>query len=43
VDRQRFIKDPSTGRRVSRRNAEADWIRTEVPELRTVDDELWQP
>src|SRR5581483_6495028 len=41
-NRQRFIKDPSTGRRVSRRNPESEWIRTEVPELRIVDDELWQ-
>ena len=41
-NRQRFIKDPSTGRRVSRRNPEAEWIRTEVPELRIVDDALWQ-
>lgn len=41
-NRQRFIKDPSTGRRVSRRNPEVEWIRSEVPELRIVDDELWQ-
>ncbi len=41
-NRQRFIKDPSTGKRVSRPNPEAKWIRTEVPELRMVDDELWQ-
>jgi site-specific DNA recombinase len=41
-NRQRFIKDPNTGKRVSRPNAEANWIRTEVPELRIVDDELWQ-
>jgi len=41
-NRQRFIKDPSTGKRVSRRNPEAEWIRTEVPELRIVDDALWQ-
>ena len=41
-NRTRFIKDPSTGRRVSRRNPEADWIRSEVPELRIVDDALWQ-
>ncbi|MGH6893902.1 MAG: recombinase family protein, partial [Dongiaceae bacterium] len=27
-NRQRFLKDPSTGRRVSRRNPEEDWIRT---------------
>ncbi len=41
-NRQRFIKDPNTGKRVSRPNPEAEWIRTEVPELRIVDDELWQ-
>jgi site-specific DNA recombinase len=41
-NRQRFIKDPNTGKRVSRLNPEAKWIRTEVPELRIVDDELWQ-
>jgi site-specific DNA recombinase len=41
-NRQRFIKDPNTGKRVSRANPEAKWIRTEVPELRIVDDELWR-
>jgi site-specific DNA recombinase len=41
-NRQRFIKDPNTGKRMSRPNPEAKWIRTEVPELRIVDDELWQ-
>ena len=41
-NRQRFIKDPNTGKRVSRPNPEAQWIRTEVPELRIVDDELWR-
>jgi site-specific DNA recombinase len=41
-NRQRFIKDPNTGKRVSRPNPEAKWIRTEVPELRIVDDDLWQ-
>jgi site-specific DNA recombinase len=41
-NRQRFIKDPNTGKRVSRPNPETEWIRTEVPELRIVDDELWQ-
>ena len=41
-NRQRFIKDPNTGKRVSRPNPETSWIRTEVPELRIVDDELWQ-
>lgn len=41
-NRQRFVKDPSTGKRVSRPNPESEWIRTEVPHLRMVDDELWQ-
>jgi site-specific DNA recombinase len=31
-NRQRFIKDPSTGKRVSRRNPIAEWIRSAVPE-----------
>lgn len=41
-NRQRFIKDPSTGKRVSRPNPESQWIRTEVPHLKIVDDDLWQ-
>jgi site-specific DNA recombinase len=41
-NRQRYVKDPSTGRRVSRMNAESEWVVTEVPELRIIDDELWQ-
>src|SRR6267378_4179818 len=41
-NRQRFIKDPNSGKRVSRPNPEAKWIRTEVPELRIVNDQLWQ-
>jgi DNA invertase Pin-like site-specific DNA recombinase len=41
-NRLRYIKNPDTGKRVSRINPESEWIRTEVPELRIVDDELWQ-
>jgi DNA invertase Pin-like site-specific DNA recombinase len=41
-NRQRYMKDPSTGRRVSRLNPESEWITTEVPELRILDEELWQ-
>ena len=41
-NRQRYVKDPSTGRRVSRPNPETEWIRTNVPELRIVDDALWR-
>ncbi|MGC9371239.1 MAG: recombinase family protein [Paracoccaceae bacterium] len=40
-NRLRYVKDPATGRRVSRLNPEEDWIVTEVPELRIVDDALW--
>ncbi len=38
----RYRKDPSTGKRVPKLNPESAWIRTEVPDLRIVDDELWQ-
>ena len=41
-NRQRYVKDPRTGRRVARLNPERAWIIQEVPELRIVDDELWQ-
>ena len=40
-NRLRFVKDPSTGKRVSRLNPESEWIREEVPELRIIDDALW--
>ena len=40
-NRQRFIKDPDTGRRVTRLNDESEWITQEVPELRIVPQELW--
>ncbi len=41
-NRQRFLKDPDTGKRVARLNPEDEWIIKDVPELRIVDDELWQ-
>jgi DNA invertase Pin-like site-specific DNA recombinase len=40
-NRQRFIKDPDTGKRVSRLNPRADWVVQEVPELRIVEQDLW--
>ena len=40
-NRLRYVKDPETGRRVSRQNPPEAWITTEVPELRIVDDALW--
>ena len=41
-NRQRFVKDPETGKRVSRINPESEWITTEVPELRIIDDATWE-
>ncbi|WCM25852.1 recombinase family protein [Sphingomonas sp. QA11] len=41
-NRQRYIKDPRTGKRVSRVNPASEWITTDVPELRIIDDALWQ-
>ncbi len=40
-NRERFIKNPSTGKRVARPNPEDKWVRVEVPELRIIDDDLW--
>ncbi|ABL71204.1 recombinase family protein [Paracoccus denitrificans] len=40
-NRQRFIKDPDTGKRQARPNPEEDWVIQEVPELRILDDDLW--
>ena len=40
-NRLRYVKDPDSGKRVSRLNPPAEWITTEVPQLRIIDDELW--
>jgi site-specific DNA recombinase len=40
-NRLRYIKDPDSGRRVSRLNARSEWVLKDVPELRIVTDELW--
>ena len=40
-NRLRYIKDPATGKRLSRLDPEADWIGQEVPDLRIVDQDLW--
>jgi site-specific DNA recombinase len=40
-NRQRQMKNPDTGRRVLRLNPETEWIRTDVPALRIVPQELW--
>ena len=40
-NRQRFIKDPATGKRQARLNPEANWVIEEVPHLRIVEGDLW--
>jgi site-specific DNA recombinase len=40
-NRQRFIKDPNTGRRQARLNPESKWVIEEVPHLRIIEDSLW--
>ena len=41
-NRLRYLKDPITGRRVSRLNPQSQWITREVPELPIVDQDLWE-
>jgi site-specific DNA recombinase len=41
-NRQRFLKDPETGKRVARANPPSEWITKDVSELRIIDDEVWQ-
>jgi DNA invertase Pin-like site-specific DNA recombinase len=41
-NRQRYVKDPHTGRRLARLNPTSAWLVTEVPVLRIVDDALWE-
>ena len=40
-NRLRYVKDPSTGKRVSRPNVEADWVIQDVPDLRIINTTLW--
>uniref|UniRef100_UPI00109C6A50 recombinase family protein n=1 Tax=Candidatus Halocynthiibacter alkanivorans TaxID=2267619 RepID=UPI00109C6A50 len=40
-NRQRFIKDPDTGKRQARLNPREDWVIEEVPALRIVEQTLW--
>ena len=41
-NRQRFLKDPDSGKRVARPNPESAWIIKDVPALRIIDDETWK-
>ena len=40
-NRLRYVKDPDSGKRVSRPNPPSQWVTTSVPDLRIVDAELW--
>ena len=40
-NRLRYVKNPDTGKRVSRLNPPSEWMTREVPALRIVSDELW--
>ncbi|MCC5984605.1 MAG: recombinase family protein [Rhodobacteraceae bacterium] len=40
-NRVQMIRDPETGKRVSRPNPESDWQRAPAPHLRIVDQPLW--
>jgi site-specific DNA recombinase len=39
--RQKFTRDPDTGRATGKLNDESKWVRSEAPHLRIVDQELW--
>jgi hypothetical protein len=41
-NRQRYVKDPDTGKRLARLNHPSELIVKEVPELRIIDDDIWQ-
>ena len=38
----RMVKDPATGKRVSRPNPPEDWLSVDVPELRIIPDDLFE-
>ena len=40
-NRLTYVKDPDTGKKVSRLNPETDWVITEVPDLRIIDQTFW--
>ena len=41
-NRLRYLKDPDTGRRVSRPNPESDWVIQDVPDLRVIEQDVWE-
>ena len=41
-NRLRYVKNPDTGKRISRINPKSEWIIQDVPELRIVEDSVWE-
>lgn len=40
-NRLNYAKDPDTGKRISRLNPAEDWVISDVPELRIIEQSLW--
>jgi site-specific DNA recombinase len=40
-NKQRYVKDPTSGKRLARLNPEASWIVQDVPALRIIEQSLW--
>jgi site-specific DNA recombinase len=40
-NRQRYVNNPDTGKRLSPPNPASEWITADVPALRIIDDDLW--
>ncbi len=40
-NKQHYVKDPHTGRRLARPNPESEWIVQDVPHLRILDQDIW--
>jgi site-specific DNA recombinase len=38
----RMVKDPDTGKRISRPNPRDEWQAVQVPQLRIIDDDVWE-
>ncbi len=41
-NRLKYIKNPANGRRVSRPNPESEWVIVEAPELRILEQDMWE-
>ena len=40
-NKQRFVKNPNSGKRLARSNPESVWVWQDTPELRIISDDLW--